>query len=126
MHWAEQHSAETSQATPFGRHAPEPPSAGLPPSTVPGPPPSAPVPVPPSTGGGFWQTYANSELGRQAVPLQQVDAAGLQGSPIPVQLPAVQREAPPSAPGRHGAPLQHWSLNWHTLPAWMQQPGVPS
>jgi len=29
----------------------------------------------------------------------------------------------PAASGTQGTELQHWSLNWHTTPASMQQPG---
>jgi hypothetical protein len=49
-------------------------------------------------------------------------------APVTMQLgaAAVQRRTP-SAPGTHGAPLQHWSRNWQTfavpVPGWMQQAG---
>lgn len=66
-------------------------------------------------------------MGRQLVPVQQLFVpVGLHGVPTGSHVTAVHREAPPSRPGTQGRPLQHWSRNWQTLPAAMQQPGVPS
>lgn len=66
-------------------------------------------------------------------PAQQV-AEEVQGAPRgsqvvvvpppPVTTVAAQRSTPLES-GTQGEPLQHWSLNWQTCPAMMQQPGVP-
>lgn len=39
--------------------------------------------------------------------------------------PAQVSPVPPSPLGRHGAPPQHWSLNWQALPVAMQQGATP-
>ena len=64
----------------------------------------------------------------QAVPAQQLASSAPAQAPCSaVQVGSVQRSTP-SAPGTHGAKLQHWSRNWQTLaapvPGGMQQPGV--
>jgi hypothetical protein len=46
--------------------------------------------------------------------------------PVPVPEPGVAQRRTPAASGTQGAPAQHWSRNWQTWPAWMQQLGVPS
>lgn len=65
MHRAEQQVPEESHGAPLGLQAPAPPSAACPPSDGAGLPASPPVPVPPSTRDGLWQTYVSSALGRQ-------------------------------------------------------------
>lgn len=61
-------------------------------------------------------------------------ASGAQQPPEPpssVQLPpggthvGTTHCTPPSAPGTHAAPLQHWSRNWQRLPASMQHGAWP-
>jgi hypothetical protein len=58
------------------------------------------------------------------VPLVPVQVAprGVQLPPGPGGFVCAQRRTPAPS-GTHGTPLQHWSLNWQTWPAWMQQPG---
>jgi hypothetical protein len=67
-------------------------------------------------------------LNVQVVPAQQLESSAPAQPPwSAVQVGRVQRRTP-SAPGTHGAKLQHWSRNWQTLsapvPGGMQQPGV--
>jgi hypothetical protein len=61
----------------------------------------------------------------QVVPAQQVvSVAPVQAVPWGLQP---EQRSWPSAPGTHGARLQHWSRNWQMSPGWMQQFGsVPS
>jgi hypothetical protein len=66
----------------------------------------------------------------QTVPAQQEpSSAPSQAACSAVQVESVQRRTP-SAPGTHGAKLQHWSRNWQTLsgpgpgPGGMQQAGL--
>ena len=60
---------------------------------------------------------------------QQLGSSGpAHAPPAVVQVDAAVQWSTPDASGTHGAPLQHWSRNWHTLaapvPGGMQQPGV--
>ena len=64
----------------------------------------------------------------QTVPAQQLgSSAPVHAACSAVQVESVQRRTP-SAPGTHGAKLQHWSRNWQTLsgpgPGGMQQAGL--
>lgn len=67
-------------------------------------------------------------LNVQTVPAQQLaSSAPEHGAWSAAQVGRVHRSTP-SAPGTHGAKLQHWSRNWQTLaapvPGGMQQPGM--
>jgi hypothetical protein len=60
----------------------------------------------------------------QTVPAQQLPSSTPAQAPFSaVQAGTVQRSTP-AASGTHGAPLQHWSRNWQTSPAGMQQAGL--
>ncbi len=64
------------------------------------------------------------ELGAQ----QLGSSAPVQAAPAGEQVETAAQWSTPAASGTQGAPLQHWSRNWHTLaapvPGGMQQPGV--
>ncbi len=45
------------------------------------------------------------------------------GSQVPTGVTIGAQRRISSAPGTQGTPLQHWSANWQTWPAEMQQPG---
>ncbi len=59
-------------------------------------------------------------------PVAARQSAGAQHSPEPAHVWPIDLQTlgvhcrPPSAPGTHGAPPQHWSLNWHCCPVPMQ------
>lgn len=48
---------------------------------------------------------------------------GLQVVPPPPGVTVCAQRRTPAPSGTQGAPLQHWSANWQTWPASMQQPG---
>ncbi len=114
----EQHSGPVPQVLPFCLQ-PVPPS--LPPS---GEPPSAPPSGEPPSGGeaGLRQTVGPSSEGSQA-PSQQVSPAP-HVVPSGTQAGRVHRRTPETS-GTQGFPSQHWSLNWQTWPAAMQQGARP-
>jgi hypothetical protein len=110
VHTLEQHSELFVQALVLGLQVP---ASGV--------PASAPPLVP-----GTWHAEVSSEVGRHAVPAQQVDAFGSQLVPSAAQVAAAAQRRTPSAPGTQAVPLQHWSAKSQTLPAGRQQPAVPS
>jgi hypothetical protein len=62
----------------------------------------------------------------QTVPAQQLPSSDpAQGAFSAVHADTVQRSTPAPS-GTHGAELQHWSRNWQTSPAGMQQAGFPA
>jgi hypothetical protein len=95
---SEQHWALLVQAMPLDLHAWVPASAGS------------------------WQTVVSSSLARQD-PAQHV-LAPVQAAPRGVHALAVHFSLPVES-GVQGMPLQHWSLNWQSWPAAMQQPAWP-
>src|SRR5215468_1090525 len=107
----EQQSFPTVQAVPLAWHTP---ASGVPASAVPA-----------SGGGGrmVWQAFTPVSVVRQSVP-EQHSVESLHVVPTVLQVPTVQTSLPPG-PGTHGAPPQHWSLNWHSLPGAMQQGASP-
>lgn len=112
-HVPEQHSADEAHDWSFGLQL------GVPASLV---PPSVVVVV------GIWQMEPSS-VPRHCVPGQQAlaPASAPQKLPSAMHVLAVAhtKPAPPSGRGRHGAPLQHWSLNWQASPGPMQHGAVP-
>ena len=98
----EQQSLPSVHAVPLALHTP---ASGDPP------------PDPASGGGGreVWHAKELSPVRRQSLPAQHWLELGLQDEPMGVQLAVVQTSFPVPS-GRHGAPPQHWSLNWHSCP----------
>jgi len=85
--------------------------------------PASGVPASPGGGGITWQASVPVSVARQLVPAQH-SLELVQVDPTGVQLATVQYSFP-FGPGTHGAPPQHWSLNWHSCPVAMQQPACP-
>ena len=118
--------------TPSARHAggwqkPEEhtlvPQQGLEPTTPLQAPPSA-MHVGPPLVSAQKKPFSNCV---QVSPVQHdVSPAPEQVAPRALQTGAgcAQRRMP-SESGTHGAPSQHWSRNWQTAPASMQQGAVP-
>lgn len=104
-------AAQTEPAQQSSAEVPLPasmPASGAPPSEFPpslAPASALPPSSPPSgTAGG----------GVQLAPSCRQTGTAAQTNP-----------APPSGLGRHGERPQHWSLNWHVLPAAMQHGATP-
>ena len=110
VHTLEQHSALFVQALVLGLQVP---ASGV--------PASAPPPLVPGT----WHAEVSSEVGRHAVPAQQVEAFGSHVVPKAAQVAAAAQRRTPSEPGTQAVPLQHWSAKSQTWPAGMQQPAWP-
>jgi len=107
---SEQQSVLLVQLEVFALHTP---ASGVPASGVP-----ASV-----GGGGNWQAEMPVSVARHWVP-EQHSVELLHCVPTVLHVPTVQTSFP-FGPGTHGAPPQHWSLNWHSFPAAMQQPASP-
>jgi hypothetical protein len=70
-----------------------------------------------------WHRHPSSTPYVQAPSQQLVSLAPPHSSPVGVQADAEEQRSTPLESGTHGAPPQHWSLNWQIWSVAMQQSG---
>jgi hypothetical protein len=126
----EQHCPADVHVDPLGTHAPHFPSthASTPAQQVCASDEGGSVHVVPvarhAVGAAFVQTYPAPEPRSQAPSQQVVSASPEHAPPGGVHAEAAaHRSVPSTSSGTQGARPQHWSRNWQTSPAGMQQCG---